>query len=744
MLIHVREVTTNGVTTYQKTQVTPSQEIDIQEGDYFIFVGPANANGTVSIKFTASDGSKSTAEKTLKIIIDAKNDQPTEVSLSGQNDAVYQTTGDSTTPKLSEAGYVIVDGEIRQLDKHGNSSSPANGSLGAKDIEDDTAAERDAINSGKPFTLQGKDAGYFKVVKTGSGNSAVWTLVGKTDKELKDAKLSRKDAGESYQIILVFTDSDGASVTQTVTIIQGVGESGLYLQSTVDGPDTDTDGSGSDTDEDAPETNAKEYSEGHMHVLSQNRGGPTLAEDVKRRSDREADGDTLTYSLSVTDSANSAVSGNLGLRINASGLLTGTLPSSGLAAGNYTVTVSASDGAGTSATKSMTITVNAPAPQPVAPSQPAVTNGSDPGKQDLRGDSNANIFTIDSTASVRNNADTITNFGDGSDKIKFANHAGAIATNGNKVSWQVETSGDKTNIIIYAGDTVDASKILAVIEDFTGTFDTDDFEGLGTTVTAAMARVTHLGTIGKDSFVGTNGVSDIFTVDMKGSPRADGDVISGFKVLEDKIAFSPANGDQYSYELVAREVETTRDGKTVVDTHFDIKASNILDNKTLFIINDYTIDTGQMPQIALDNFVAAVVENISTSYFVIEVFRKDNSSSDPSFIITSGTADDRQDLWDTTSVVDCFLLDSGTSTAAKADWFSRGFDATMDKIVLAEDVDKVIAKVEGANTILYKDTVGDNNVLAVIDGFVATSANFTIDDFLLQPNQDFTVGFEVL
>ena len=63
----------------------------------------------------------------------------------------------------------------------------------------------------------------------------------------------------------------------------------------------------------------------------------------------DANGDPLSYSLAV--SGPNGYSGDLGLALDGNGRLTGSLPSSGLAAGDYTVTVSASDGAGTSATK---------------------------------------------------------------------------------------------------------------------------------------------------------------------------------------------------------------------------------------------------------------------------------------------------------------------------------------------------------------------------------------------------------
>lgn len=85
-------------------------------------------------------------------------------------------------------------------------------------------------------------------------------------------------------------------------------------------------------------------------------------------------------------------------------------------------------------------------------------------------------FRVDTAASNRDGADVITNFEDGRDKVKINVTAidGDVARNGNRVSWQ--TSGD--DIIIYAGASADADKILAVIDGFTGTFGVDDFEAL--------------------------------------------------------------------------------------------------------------------------------------------------------------------------------------------------------------------------------------------------------------------------
>ena len=96
-------------------------------------------------------------------------------------------------------------------------------------------------------------------------------------------------------------------------------------------------------------------------------------------------------------------------------------------------------------------------------------------------DGTIDIFTVDTNAGDRVSADVITGFKDGEDRVKIAANDGDVAANGGKVSWKAVTDtadGTKKDIIIYAGDIEDVNKILAVIEDFDGTFDADDFATL--------------------------------------------------------------------------------------------------------------------------------------------------------------------------------------------------------------------------------------------------------------------------
>ena len=105
--------------------------------------------------------------------------------------------------------------------------------------------------------------------------------------------------------------------------------------------------------------------------------------------------------------------------------------------------------------------------------------GSIAGRNEMSGTANQNdVFVVDTTASDRDGADTITGFEDGRDSVKIAANDGDV---GGTVGWKAvadATDPTKNDITIYAGNAEDANRILAVIEDFDGTFDGNDFEAL--------------------------------------------------------------------------------------------------------------------------------------------------------------------------------------------------------------------------------------------------------------------------
>lgn len=134
----------------------------------------------------------------------------------------------------------------------------------------------------------------------------------------------------TYELTIAASDGGGVEATRTFTIIV------------------------SDMD---PQATANQVPPGNY-----NPGDSFSAVDFSNGYFTDGNGprDVLTYSVAVTNSAGQAVAGNLGLSIsNAAGTrgrLSGDLPDT-LAAGTYTVTVSASYGEGTPATQTFDIVV---------------------------------------------------------------------------------------------------------------------------------------------------------------------------------------------------------------------------------------------------------------------------------------------------------------------------------------------------------------------------------------------------
>ena len=254
-----------------------------------------------------NDALHQSEEVTMTFTVDPVNDRPTDVAIDGLTAARPGISG--------HAAFVIAhDGSIRKYDQHGNITGSQNylGEMFARDVEDgfgDGGTFSDISKSFRdrpdfaatPFSIGGKDAAYFKVVAEPRSGGTIYNLRQKTAAELEAAGLTRKQAGETYEITIIFTDRGGAQISKDLQIIQGPDETGLYLQSTVD-----PDGGGSQT----PANNTREYSE-HINVLSQNRGGPTLAEDVTRRGNREADGVDNTDDQDTTNDATFDFTGGL-------------------------------------------------------------------------------------------------------------------------------------------------------------------------------------------------------------------------------------------------------------------------------------------------------------------------------------------------------------------------------------------------------------------------------------------------
>ena len=279
-----------------KSDGDADEKDDKNANKFFTFTPDLNANGKKEIKFTLHDKelgkdfdpsrestSKTSLEATMTITVEAVNDRPSKIELTGSTD-------DDASLSQS-AGFVVVDDRIHQLNKHGNMDGAAQGQFRATDVEDtnnNAAASSTEWASYRPFSVGGADAKYFKVEPTKAETDvpATWSIE-------RNNNETRKPAGETYNLTITFTDAGGAMVSEDIEIVQGVSETGLYLQST-----NDPDGASGDL---TATNNAKEYSN-HFNVLSQNRGGATLAEgqDVPR-TNREADNQDNTDDQDTTN-----------------------------------------------------------------------------------------------------------------------------------------------------------------------------------------------------------------------------------------------------------------------------------------------------------------------------------------------------------------------------------------------------------------------------------------------------------
>lgn len=378
-------------------------------------------------------------------------------------------------------------------------------------------------------------------------------------------------------------------------------------------------------------------------------------------------------------------------------------------------------------------------------------------------DALSEIFTIDTEVSNQLGADKITNFVDGVDKVVFADLGGDILGNGNKVSWKVVTTTvggqSQTNIIIYAGDTEDASKILAVIENFTGTFDRADFAWLDSSVTADIATalvepvvtqeapaITDGSDAGKQELRGDVNANR-FIIDAEDDVKTSADVITGFDLMKDSITFAAEGGGAPADSF--NTIWFKKDGDDLLITTSSnpivIESSGLANPIVLAVLKGKGADfnLNSLPDLDL-SFLTS--RDTATRWFDVKLDKELGGVTEDTRI-TDGSAEGQDVMWGSgTSPETVYLkIDVGASAKAQADEIgvngnaTRAFRDGADKIILAGDVTKIVAEASGGDTILYKDAKGDNNVLAVMYGFQATDANFDISDFLVQDDQSFTV-----
>ena len=156
----------------------------------------ANFHGILELEYYVFDGIDFSNKATLEINVRSVNDAPVFTGLSGDRDPVQ--TDAVTQYVLSTDGQVILsDGSIAGLIE------------GLNDVED--------ANDDLVFTIGGPDGDLFEIA---GDNATGFTL------KLKD-DATPKNAGETYQITITVTDTEGlSSDTLSFDITQG----GFYLE----------------------------------------------------------------------------------------------------------------------------------------------------------------------------------------------------------------------------------------------------------------------------------------------------------------------------------------------------------------------------------------------------------------------------------------------------------------------------------------------------------------------------------
>lgn len=146
------------------------------------------------------------------------------------------------------------------------------------------------------------------------------------------------------------------------------------------------------------------------------------------------------------------------------------------------------------------------------------------------------------------------------------------------------------------------------------------------------------------------------------------------------------------------------------------------------------------------NFDPSFIENRNDGdrWFTVQAVGLDTAGA--VIRIADGSAVGKNELWGALVANGVFKIDVGESAIEDADVITQNIDFgtseqdATDRIVLSGDVTKIIAKIVGQDTLLYKNAEGANNVLAVIESFQATDDSTKIeDDFLRQTDQTYTL-----
>ncbi len=232
-LVHIAEDGTE--TVYGAGETIPANHLS-----GLVFRPNDNYFGDIVIVYTVFDGEQNSDPAELTLTINSVNDNPTDIELSGDRD-----TGTDKTEEL----YVLSDGQV--ILANGDQAGLLTATDPAFNEDDDNSRDFTASS----YTLGGAHGALFEVVDAtdASGNAVVRLQLREGAEPITP--------GQTYQVIVTITDSNGGSYSETFEIVQG----GLYID--VAGERTYSDGDGliEENTETAPKPNS-EY-EVNIHGL---------------------------------------------------------------------------------------------------------------------------------------------------------------------------------------------------------------------------------------------------------------------------------------------------------------------------------------------------------------------------------------------------------------------------------------------------------------------------------------------
>ena len=219
-----------------------------------------------------------------------------------------------------------------------------------------------------------------------------------------------------------------------------------------------------------------------------------------------------------------------------------------------------------------------------------------------------------------------------------------------------------------------------------------------------------------DAFDGVRTIILLYPQNSKGGASAER--ISNFNVSDrDSLLFT-----QVQQKVIA--VSGTENDKTVAKLYLD----QVLDSELIAVLVDFDMAA---PGNAL---TSAMLDNHDSDVNPTLVTRTTDASNVITDTHDGGSVNGKNEMSGTRNQKDVFIVDVMASNRAGADTIT-GFEDGRDSVKIAgNSITAIYAKVSDGNTVLYSirnsaNSNADSDILAVINGFAATDANFTTDDF---------------